>query len=249
MRRLWMTLACASVLQVIAPAPAHAWWEVIEGLSGPRLHGPHIDARLFCFMESRNEEDKQRLDRYQPKDPPETDQDEAQQQLLKKTRSVGVTFPCLKKNNDNPSYRRVFSIDAGFRYHWDKSYGPANGQTVRFYALTPAFTYYPESRPTRDILDLSAGVGLYWFDSTAFPVFNGYLYDVRADLHVPTVVRRLSKWTVFIPTVRLGLLTFPSGFEANAFADTAAGFRSKPMEDWEKATYFGFFFDLDALVK
>jgi hypothetical protein len=241
-QRIWTAVAFSIVLQVIAPASADAWWEFIEGLSGPKLHGPHFEGRVVCFMKQRSHDEKDLLERYRPKD----------QTLSDRSLFPGLTLPCLVKVPDVEGYRRQFSIDAGFRYHWDGSFGPANGHRVNFMSLGAVFTWYTASRPTRDVLDLSAGGGRYWFFSCAFPSFSGNFLDVHADLHVPTVIRRMSKWTVFIPTGRAGVLGFLDGFKENAFADTANGFTSKAMPggrlNIERGAYLGFFFDLDALL-
>jgi hypothetical protein len=237
-------LACSFVLLILVPAPAQAWWEYIEGLSGPKLHGPHFEARLFCFMEPRDAPDETLLKEYTPRN--------SEQKILV---VPGVVLPCVKKvdltkkgEKEFTNFRRAYSFDVGARWHWDNSFPPADTHRVNFISAEMAMTWYPIERPTRDVVDLSGGVGWYWFKSNAFPTFDGFFYDLRADVHVPTVIRRLSKWTVFIPTGRFGMLLFPSGFKANAFADTVDGFRSKRMDGPEKAFYFGYFFDLDALM-
>lgn len=245
MRPIWTVLVCSLAWQLSAPSPAQAWWEYIEALSGPNLHGPHFDGRVFCFMEERSGVDKALLERYKPKD-----EGVAAREAGLRTRVIGgVALPCLKKIPDVDDYRRRFSIDAGLRYHWDSSFPPAGSHKVNFLAFAPLVTWYPIRRPTRDVIDLSAGVGVYWFVSNAFPSFSGRYYDLRLDLHVPTVVRRLSKWTFLIPTGRVGVLDFPSGFDKDAFADTRNGLTSKPMPGAERVRYIGFFFDLDALYQ
>lgn len=212
MRPIWTALACSFVLQLFAAPPAYAWWEYIEALSGPELHGPHVDWPIVCFN-----------------DPSFV--------------TIGAKLPCLA--NVGTGARR-YSIDAGIRYHWDNSFEPANGNRVKFVSLGSVLTWYPIRDSKRDVIDLSAGGGWYRFFSGAFPSFNGGYADVRADVHVPSVMRQ-RKLSALIPALRLGMLVFPDGFEANAFADTRNGFTSKPMDGPEKATYWGFFFDLAPL--
>lgn len=53
MQRIFGALIIAILLQLITPAPAHAWWEFIEPWSGPGWWiGFDIDARLFCLVDS-----------------------------------------------------------------------------------------------------------------------------------------------------------------------------------------------------
>lgn len=249
-RRIWSILACSVLLQVLAVSPAHAWWEYIEALSGPKLHGPHIEWRLLCFMEPG---DAETLGRYLPLE--ETVQPTLGQQaqsLLKQTTTTmfpgGLVGPCIKKQGVGD--RRRFSIDLGARFLWDKSFAPAGGETVKFLSLEPVVTWYMFRKPTHDVLDLSGGGGFYRFSSKAFSPFKGGFVEFpRFDVHVPTVVRRLSKWTFFIPSGRLGFLWFLEGFDANVFANTSKGLTSKPMEGTERGMYFGFFFDMDALCR
>ena len=50
MRRLCPSLILAGLFQMWSPAPAQAWWEWLDELSGPQgLKGPQFEARLVCF--------------------------------------------------------------------------------------------------------------------------------------------------------------------------------------------------------
>ena len=50
MRRLYVSLVLAGLFQMLSPAPAQAWWEWLDELSGPKgLKGPQFEARLACF--------------------------------------------------------------------------------------------------------------------------------------------------------------------------------------------------------
>src|SRR5688572_13042905 len=53
MRRVFVALIGVVVLQFAFPSRAHAWWEILEQLSGPgRWKGFDVDARLFCLVDS-----------------------------------------------------------------------------------------------------------------------------------------------------------------------------------------------------
>lgn len=239
MRRTSLIFVCFVAVQLAMPTKAAAWWEYIEALSGPKLHGPHFEWPVLCFMEDRRPEDQRTLERYVPRP--------AQGSEGLVLIVPGVRLPCLKDIGSGD--RRKYSIDIGGRWHWDNSFGPANGNKVNFVSVGPVFSWNPIRRPTRDVIDLSGGGSVYWFFSDAFSTFSGGLVEGRADVHVPTVIRNLSRWTVLIPTGRFGVMLFPTGFEADVFADTENGFRSKPMEGPERGMYFGFFFDLEPLFR
>ena len=226
MRRLWLTLPCALTVQLIAAAPAHAWWEFLEALRGPKLHGPFVDLPLVCFMEPRNEEDA--ID----------------------VSIAGAKLPCVTKIHDPTKkvLRRRFSIDLSVRYHWDEKFGPANGQTVHFVSTGFLFTWHPALSRDWDMFAISAGNGLSWFVSDAFPDFKADFWDLRADVHLPSSWRYRGGWRKLIPAGRVGVLVFPSGFEENVFADVENGFTSKSIAAPEGAKYVGLFWDLDALV-
>jgi hypothetical protein len=52
MRRVRSALILGVLLELMWPAPAHAWWDILDQLSGPgKFQGWHLEARLVCFTE------------------------------------------------------------------------------------------------------------------------------------------------------------------------------------------------------
>src|ERR1700680_2326332 len=52
MRRVRAALILTVLFGLIRPAPAHAWWDWLDELSGPgKFKGWHLEARLVCFTE------------------------------------------------------------------------------------------------------------------------------------------------------------------------------------------------------
>jgi hypothetical protein len=50
MRSFKLTVVLCSLMVLLAPRPAHAWWEYIDYLSGPgRFHGQKFDFRVWCL--------------------------------------------------------------------------------------------------------------------------------------------------------------------------------------------------------
>src|ERR1700722_20631342 len=52
MRRARSALILTVLFGLMRPAPAHAWWDWLDELSGPgKFKGWHLEARLVCFTE------------------------------------------------------------------------------------------------------------------------------------------------------------------------------------------------------
>jgi hypothetical protein len=50
MRRVSVAFILAAGFELLVPAPANAWWEWVDRLSGPgRFNGPQFEVRLVCF--------------------------------------------------------------------------------------------------------------------------------------------------------------------------------------------------------
>ena len=54
MRSFKLTMILCSMMLVLAPTPAHAWFELLDYLSGPGpFRGPKADFRIWCFRGDR----------------------------------------------------------------------------------------------------------------------------------------------------------------------------------------------------
>lgn len=55
MRSFKLTVVLCSVMVLLTPRPAHAWWEFLDYLSGPgRFYGQQFDFRVWCLGPSRD---------------------------------------------------------------------------------------------------------------------------------------------------------------------------------------------------
>jgi hypothetical protein len=201
MRRTYVLLIGLAVL-VATPAPALAWWDFLEQFSGPRgFHGWDLQLRLFCLVETTpaGATDKKVETRSAP--------------------PIGVILSLCKVNPEKGERQKMmFDLGARFlrsnRYKDDPSPDFANGQTIHFTTLEPAVMFPVVGAQDGWRLDYGFGAGVYWFSSQGFESFNGaFLEPIRFDLRVP-----INKGWIKAIVARAGLLHFPAGFDAHAWA-------------------------------
>jgi hypothetical protein len=249
MRRIVVLCGCAAVCLLSFPAPALAWWDFIEELSGPgRFYGWDISMRLFCIAESKTE-------RKPPAPAP------AGQKAQPTTRTfalipppIGViTSACKAEGVETDAQgnvtttRRKLAFDVGARFVWAVDNDAfATGHRISLTTLEPAVSVPLLNRFVNwDLLDYGVGAGVYWFSSTEFPSFNGaFLEPVRLDVHAPFNWRKHA-WSSAIPRARFGLLVFPAGFERASFAPTDPS-PARISRDWVKTVAIDF--DLEPLL-
>jgi hypothetical protein len=241
MRRVRAALILGVLFQLMLPAPAHAWFDWLDELSGPgKFKGWHLEARLVCFTE--------------PATTTTTAANEKQGDLVDQNFSGGITFSACKVR---PGETRRASIDLGFRllrYTDDAASNAfAGGNSISLSTFVPSFEWRVFTNPRIDVVDAGVGAGVYWFTSLGslpggFNSFSGVIVEpVRLDFHAPTVLTR-DHWWAAIPNLRFGLIVFPGGFDANAFGPLLTGDKARRIDaEWLKN--FGIFFDLEPIVR
>ena len=242
MRRSLLWLASSAIVLMATPSPAFAWWDFFEQLSGPGpFYGWDVEVRLFCVV-----------DRVNTAPPPGGARVQESDRRISMTIGAVVSACRIKKRDQQkePSvyYVRRLAVDVGARVLWaDDNPDFANGQRVSLTTLQPTISINLLSRwPNADFVDYAFGAGMYWFSSTEFPSFNGaFLEPVRFEFH-PTTKMKDSPWVALIPSLRLGYVMFPSGFETANFA-AAPHIAPRISRDWvfNAAIYF----DLEGLFR
>jgi hypothetical protein len=223
MRRV-CALAFFALAVLAVPAPALAWWDFLEELSGPgHFWGLDLQFRVFCL--TRDEQTKER-------------------KLEPNSGVVIVLGTCKLPDN---KVRRA-AIDVGTMVAWT-GHDPefAGGDRIWLTTFGSAFSYNVfNANPSRDFLDVAAGGGGYVFASKGMPEsFAGYyLEPVRFEIHPTTSFNRRTKDDLlpkFIPVLRFGWLLFPSGFDTTKFVDTTP---KKIGADWvfNAGVFFNFQF-------
>ncbi|MBM3821128.1 MAG: hypothetical protein FJW14_19220 [Acidimicrobiia bacterium] len=197
-------MAIAVLMQMVAAAPALAWWDWLEHLSGPGpWKGVVFGARLLCIVADDG------------------------QQVETRVLPVGVfVSSCDLEGNE---WRRA-SFDVGMRFLWTNDSRFASGRRISLTTLTPSFTWSIFKSRDRNFVDYGVGAGRYWVASEAFPTVSGAVLEpLRLDFHAPTSAPAWQR----IPVLRVGVLVFPAGFEPTAFAPSP-GNAARIGRDWPK---------------
>jgi hypothetical protein len=153
----------------------------------------------------------------------------------------------------HPGERRRAAFDVGMRFFWTNDDRYASGERISLTTVEPAFAWSVFNNTAYDVLDYGLGAGFYWISSKAFPsVSGGFLEPARFDLHFPTnfvksntMTRKVIRSLVF----RVGYLTFPGGFEPDAFlADPLNPETHRRIgRDWVR--YYGIYVDTEVFRK
>lgn len=106
----------------------------------------------------------------------------------------------------------------------------AGNHPIRLTTVMASYSWRIFEDPRYDLLDAGFGGGAYFFTSQGFDSFRGLIVQpFRLDLHGPSLwssyslgdgTLRTAARAASLVTFRYGALTFPSGFEADAFAAT-----------------------------
>jgi hypothetical protein len=99
----------------------------------------------------------------------------------------------------------------------------ADAKEITLTTIVPTFSWRVFSDPNYDFLDAAVGAGAYWFTSAGFKSFSGVILEPgRVDFHAPSSwsgkpFTNPKRWAA-LPTFRVGVVIFPSGFDKDAFA-------------------------------
>jgi hypothetical protein len=223
-KRTCLVLFCTVLVQAWTPAHAHAWWEVIEKLSGPGpFRGWSFEARLVCLVDP----DGEGPGRFGARLPSPIE---------------SIAASC--ETND-PEIRRA-AIDINMRFlKRDDDVRFANGEQINLTTFAPSISWNIIPNPEWDVVDVGVAAGAFWITSTEFPsVKGGFLEPVRFDFHAPSRFKQTHPLAALIPRVRVGWLVFPAGFEPNAFAAAAP---QRISRDWPMNV--AIFADLEPVLK
>ncbi len=150
---------------------------------------------------------------------------------LMSTSSAGVEWSLCR-----PDKARRFSLDAGWGY-WFSGGGEGYDASdpIKLNTVMGSISWRVFSNTDWDILQASAGAGLYWFSSEGFPANRGMVVQPgRLTVRAPSTWSRKSakgwKRLLALPVYGVGVTIFPSGFEASDFAGSGPAAVRIPSE-------------------
>jgi hypothetical protein len=242
MRRAVLTLVSTALLSLVLPAPAHAWWEFLEELSGPGpFWGWDIQARVLCLVRTPDIDPKTGLQKEDPVTKEKLFKTEA-----KRAPVIGVILSACRIK---PEETRRASVEVGARFLTaDGDDRFANGNSIDLTTVQGTISYNLfGNHADSDYLDVAFGAGMYWFASDDFPAFRGFFMEpVRFEFHPTTAMKRRTKLSALVPVIRAGVLLFPAGFETAKF-HAAPGIAPQIGRDWVFNAALSF--DLEGLFK
>jgi hypothetical protein len=231
MRRVFVTALCAASFLFVLPAPAHAWFDWIDQLSGP---GPFIGFdlqwRLVCVQDS----DPAVREAPDPKDPGPTG--------LRKLDSFGTGAArvfagiagagCVFQPQVNPessfNFRvaRLWSTDNHLQYA-----SGVEAPTVNMWQLEPSFSTFVDDKK---LLELTVGMGLSVLSGDGFDSISRFYFKPVTLTFTPggRLSRRtngdtsITKKFARALSVSTGVFYMPKGFDAGDFGAVPGTFHT-----------------------
>jgi hypothetical protein len=191
LRHLLIVTFCV-VVQLAAPAPAHAWWEWLDQLSGP---GPFIgwdfQWRVYCIPEDRAGAVDLSL---QSINSPGRE---------KLARIFGAG--CLFDRTANPKGSVNFAFGQVYSVRNELQYAPGTDKPhVTMTKFEPSLSMFADSSK---VIEITSGLGVVVIHGSGFDtVSHFYWTPVRATINVGNGVG-----------VRMGFVIMPKGFDAVDF--------------------------------
>jgi len=222
MRRVIVTALCAAFFLFMRPAPAHAWWDWLDQLSGPGpFQGVDFQWRLICAQD----ESVYRID---SKDPGVSSLrslasfDKGKARTFAAILGAGCVGPGQHHINPvsslNFKVAKLWSTDNHLQYA-----GGAEGPTVHVWQFEPNFsTFVDEKR----LLELTVGMGVSVLSGSGFDSMTR-LYFRPVTLTLTPGGRRsrggaddkpgLNDRLVRSLNMSAGIVYMPKGFDAENF--------------------------------
>jgi len=217
MRRLVLVVACCGLFQLAMPAPAQAWFEWIDHLSGPGpFNGADIWLRLKCLPDTNP-----------PVNAPGQGQQQQQQQQQQETLGgkvltvLGGGCPQGRPFERSSSFNFRFGYARSYENHL--TYAPdleESRKAVNLWEYEGSFSGWVNDSKT---IELTTGVGLMNFRGKAFESFwRPYWRPVLATIYPASRASGSIRGLNF----NVGVLLFPMGFDAKDFGASPGTFHT-----------------------
>ena len=187
---------CCVVMQLAAPAPAHAWWEWLDQLSGPGpFTGVDVQWRVKCITETRDGATHLEATNIKP----------TVGRVLAQLAGAG----CLFEPKTNPLGSLNISIGRMWSIHNDLPYAPGQATPqVKITRFEPTLSMFVDAKK---YIEITSGLGVMWLSGDGFERFHRYYWRPVAVTITPGEKAA---------SIRLGLLVTTKGFQASDFGAT-----------------------------
>ena len=195
-----LIVTCCVVVQLAAPAPAQAWWDWLDQLSGPGpFWGVDLSYRLICIADTEASHANVSTDNI------------ANPALRGLARFGGVG--CVTDPSKNPL--SSFNVTVGFFWtHKNDLQTSDNLKLVTMWRFEPSYSTFLDPHKT---FELVTGMGWLSIDGPAFERFNRF-YWKPVQLNITPGGSSGKK----LPIVGIGVMIIRNGFDARDFGSTSA---------------------------
>ena len=188
-----LIVTCCVVVQLAAPAPAHAWWDWIDQLSGPGpFTGWDVQWRVKCIPDTRPGAEDLRLDNIES----------AGRRALARALGSG----CLFEPHLNPQGSANFAFGQVYSVRNELKYAPGvDKPRVTMTKFEPSLSMFLD---TTKYVEITRGLGVMMVSGSGFDSFQ-HFYWTPLRVTITPGQKALS--------VRLGFIIMPKGFDAADF--------------------------------
>lgn len=227
MRRVFVTVLCAVSFLFMVPAPAHAWWDWLDELTGPGpFTGPDLQWRIVCIQDPA----LAASDSTDPGTSVLRSLESFDSSRMKQVSAAVFGAGCLLQPTVNPvaslNFRvaRLWSVDN----HLEYSGGTA--PRVNVWQYEPSFSTFVDDAKS---VEITAGIG--WsvfsgdrFDSTTRFYLRPVLLTITPGARLGRRAGGSSLGNKFARSlsVSTGMVIMPKGFDARDFGAIAGTFHT-----------------------
>jgi hypothetical protein len=228
MRRVFVTVLCAASFLFFLPAPAHAWWDWLDELSGPGpFTGPDLQWRIVCIQDPT----LSASDSTSPGTSVLRSLESFDSSKIEQLSAAVFGGGCLLQPSVNPvaslNFRvaRLWSVDN----HLEYSGGTA--PRVNVWQYEPSFSTFVDDAKS---VEITTGIGWSVFSGDRFEsTTRFYLTPVVVTITPGARLARRSRGSTFgnkfarSVSLSTGIVIMPKGFDARDFGAIPGTFHTE----------------------
>jgi hypothetical protein len=229
MRRLSLVVVCCGVFQLLAAAPAQAWFGWVDQWSGPGSF-LFVDGqwRLACIQDPRiQEKPKGQKGDVTPMASDGTVGLRSLDSFEHKWAAAAIGAGCLLQSNKNPSGSLNFKVGYWWSLHNNLQYAAnVSAPTIHVWQFEPSFAVFTDA--TR-FFELSSGIGMLSISGDGFSAFQRfYLKPVQVTI-TPGATLKNTEGAARAArpfAMSFGIMMMPDGMDAADFGAIPGSFHT-----------------------